>query len=159
MPQPEVCDPGGCIASCKDLRLWSLAVELDTGLGVATVGGSRADALGILVHTVTRDGEHEVCLQPLQASHAALAARLKCLQQTKSISMNGMSMIKPAVQHAVSAKGHIKRTSAMMTQQIPKHRRTWICEAIKIRQQDQKAGIHGALRPGGGMCISRMRLR
>ena len=137
MPQPEMCDPGGCIAGCRSVRLRSSALESDSSLGVASVGGSTAGVLSVLVNTVARNGEHGVCLQPLQASHTALAARLECLQQTNFV--NGVSMIKAAVQPAVSAKGHIERTSAMMTQQIPKHRRTWSCEAVKadskIRRQ------------------------
>ena len=130
-PQPEMCAPGGCIASCKAVTLWSSAAESDSSLGVASVGGSGAGVLGILVHTVARGGEHGVCLQPLQASHAALAARLECLQHTKSNSMNGVSMVKPAVEHAISAKGHIEGTSAMMTERIPKHKPIWSCEATK----------------------------
>ena len=125
------------MSCCRSVRLRPSASGSDTSLGVASVGGSSAGVLSVLVHTVARDGEHGVCLQPLQASHTALAARLKCLQQTKF--MNGVSMMKPAVQTAVWAEGHIKGTSAMVTQQIPKHRRTWSCEAIKadskIRRQ------------------------
>jgi hypothetical protein len=149
------CDvrPGGCVSCCRSVRLRPSASESDTSLGVASVGGSSAGVLSVLVHTVARDREHGVCLQPFQASHTALAARLECLQQTRFV--NGAPMIKPAVQPAVSAEGHFSHDDTADSQA----QASMELQGYQSRQQDPKAGSHRAVRPGGGLCISCTRPR